>query len=154
MHEKSPELSEQHIDQIKLLMLDHTDGEIIKTLGIGKTTYYKLKKVIIEESTENFKNQRWEEFSTYLENYDTLLAECIMVLREKMKQTESAKDAVLCAAEIKDIATARINLKSDGLKALKKDNPGIVQRREEVKELPDDYNPSDPGISTDDNPIV
>jgi ACT domain-containing protein len=154
MHEKSPELSEQHIDQIKLLMLDHTDGEIIKTLGIGKTTYYKLKKVIIEESTENFKSQRWEEFSTYLENYDTLLAECIMVLRAKMKQTESANDAVLCAAEIKDIATARINLKSDGLKALKKDNPGIVQRGEEVKELPDDYDPSDPGISTDDNPIV
>jgi ACT domain-containing protein len=154
MHEKSPELSEQHIDQIKLLMLDHTDGEIIKTLGIGKTTYYKLKKVIIEESTENFKNQRWEEFSTYLENYDTLLAECIMVLRAKMKKTESAKEVVLCAAEIKDIATARINLKSDGLKALKKDNPGIVQRGEEVKELPDDYDPSDPGISTDDNPIV
>jgi hypothetical protein len=89
-----------------------------------------------------------------LENYDTLLAECIMVLRAKMKKTESAKEVVLCAAEIKDIATARINLKSDGLKALKKDNPGIVQRGEEVKELPDDYDPSDPGISTDDNPIV
>jgi hypothetical protein len=41
-----------------------------------------------------------------------------------------------------------------GLKALKKDNPAGIVQMEEIKELPDDYDVSDPSISTDDNPIV
>jgi uncharacterized protein YukE len=90
----SPEEIELTISEIRRYRVEHfyTDKQIMEAMKLSRGTYYKYKKLMLEQNRELIKNKNKEQLNEEIEICKARLEQIASKLGEAAKKAESVRD--------------------------------------------------------------
>jgi ACT domain-containing protein len=102
----------------EMLMTPNSDQEIIKAIGISKTTFYRYKSRIYKEHAERFTSQRVENIGFYKEQLHTRLTKYLRILENKLASCNNDHDTAMLVEVTVGVAQSIFDLNLQGIQVL------------------------------------
>jgi ACT domain-containing protein len=101
----------------EMLMTCSTDQEIIKAVGISKSSYYRYKARIYKEHSERFNERRFINVGFYTEQLHNRLTKYLKILESRLESCNNHDTAALAIITV-EVAKTIFDLNMQGLEIL------------------------------------